>query len=331
MNIFVSGATGFIGSRLAIKLASEGHNVHALYRSEKKAEVLDHPKIKLFKGDILDIESLKNAMQNCQEVYHTAAYANVWEKNHSVIYQLNIEGTMNIIHAAIYNRIKRIVCTSTAGVLGPSGTDNCLNEESPAPDNYFIDYESSKAILENILKIISINGPDIIIVNPTRVYGPGILSESNGVTRMIDKYLNGKWHFIPGNGNSIGNYVYIDDVVQGHILAMKKGKKGERYILGGENISYNDLFKTIKEISEKKYFLFKIPLLLMLIVAGFFILNANIFGRPPLITPSLVRKFNMNFKISSDKAKKELGYSPMNLKSGIESTISWLKGNKNLF
>ena len=103
MNVFVSGATGFIGSKLASKLARDGNIVHALYRSEKKAEVLNHPGIKLFKGDILNMESLIKAVENCEEIYHTAAYANVWEKDHSRIYKLNIEGTMNIIHAAIIN------------------------------------------------------------------------------------------------------------------------------------------------------------------------------------------------------------------------------------
>lgn len=328
MKVFISGATGFIGSKLALKLAGEGHTIHALYRSEKKAEVLKHHGIKLFKGDILDPESLKKAMYDCELVYHTAAYTSVWEKDHSRIYHLNIEGTINIIHAAIFNKIKRIVCTSTAGVLGASGPDRELDENSPPPEHYFIDYENSKAILEKILKLISLKGPEIIIVNPSRVYGPGILSESNGVTRMVDKYIKGKWHFIPGNGKSIGNYVHIDDVVQGHILAMEKGKNGERYILGAENISYNDFFKIIRELSDKNYSLFKIPLFLMLFAAKFMIFIAYLFNTKPLITPSLVKKFNMDFIISSDKAKKELTYSPMSLKSGLENTIKWLEENK---
>ncbi len=327
MNIFISGATGYIGSRLAVALALEGHLVHALYRSENKTRGLQHPNIRLFKGDILEKESLEKAMENCSQVYHVAAFANIWEKDNSIIYRLNIEGTMNVIQSAIKSKAGRIVCTSTAGVMGPSDNDP-LDETSPPPSFYFLDYERSKAILENILKTISLTGPDIIIVNPTRVYGPGLLSESNGVTRMIDSYILGKWHFIPGNGKSKGNYVYIDDVVRGHILAMDKGRNGERYLLGGENVSYNDFFQSLKELTGKKYFLLKLPLFIMLFFARMVMIKTYIFGTKPLITPALVRKFNYNFNISSSKAISELGYAPVKLREGLRKTIEWLSLNK---
>ena len=323
MNIFVSGATGYIGSRLVNALAGKGHIVHALYRSENKTSELRHANIRLFKGDIMDAASLEKAMENCQQAYHIAAFANIWEKDNSIIYRLNIEGTMNVVQSAIRSNIGRIVCTSTAGVMGPS-YNNPIDEDSPAPKFYFIDYERSKAILEKILKTISLSGIEIIIVNPSRVYGPGLMSESNGVTRMIERYIGGKWHIIPGNGKSKGNYVYIDDVVNGHILAMEKGRNGERYLLGGENMSYNQFFQTLKEVSGKKYFLLKIPLFFMLCIARLIMLKTYIFGVKPMITPDLVRKFNYNFNISSSKAMKELGYSPLNFRGGLQETLEWL-------
>lgn len=324
MKIFVSGSTGFIGTLLTKTLASEGHIVHALYRSELKTGELSHPNIRLFKGDILNIESLEEAILGCHQVYHTAAFANIWAKDHSLVYRLNIEGTMNVIRAAIKCNIERIVCTSTAGVMGTSKVIP-LNEDSPAPASYFIDYESSKAILEKILTTIAQAGPEIIIVNPTRVYGPGLLSESNSVTRMIQKYVSGKWHFIPGNGKSKGNYVYVNDVVKGHILAMEKGISGERYLLGGENVSYIDFFQTLAEVSGKKHFLLKIPLCIMLGLSWLMMLLTHLFGKKPMITPGLVRKFNHSFSISSEKAMKELGYSPVSLKKGMEDTLIWLE------
>ena len=325
MKIFITGATGFIGSRLAVSLAEKGHTIHALYRSESKTGILDHPNIRLFKGDILDAGSLENAMKSCSQVYHTAAFANVWVKDRSVIYRLNIEGTMNVVRAAINQGIKKLVCTSTAGVLGPSG-DIELDESSPVPETFFLDYESSKAILENVLKTVSLTGPETVIVNPARVYGPGLLSESNGVTRMADKYIRGKWHFIPGTGKSRGNYVFIDDVVNGHILAMEKGKNGGRYILGGENASFDEFFRVLAKISGKKYFLIRIPLFVMLAISGLIMLKTFIFGGKPLITPALVRKFNHNFRLSSGKAMKELGYDPLPLEAGLRLTVDWLRG-----
>lgn len=323
MDVFVSGATGFIGSHLVKTLANRGHNIHALYRSESKTGNLIHPNIRLFKGDILNIKSLEKAMEGCVQAYHVAAFTNIWNKDPSVIYKLNIEGTMNVLHAAIQNNVKRIVCTSTAGVIGPSG-DKLICEESPPPESFFIDYESSKAILEKILETLSLSGPEFIIVNPTRVYGPGLLSESNSVTRMIDKYIRGKWRFIPGNGRSIGNYVHVMDVVKGHILAMEKGKNGERYLLGGENVTYTEFFKTLSEVAGKKHLMLKIPLWIMLCITYLIMLKTHALGSNPIITPSLVRKFNHNFNISSSKAIRDLGYDAINLRKGLEDTVEWL-------
>ena len=150
MKIFVSGATGFIGSRLALRLANNGHQVHALYRDEHKTAIIQHPNIKLFKGDILDFESLIKPVEGCSQVYHTAAFACVWNKDPSLIYRQNIEGTMNVVRAGIISGVERIVCTSTAGVLGPSSPVEMVDENTPRPLKYFIDYESSKMMMETI-------------------------------------------------------------------------------------------------------------------------------------------------------------------------------------
>ena len=250
MKIFISGATGFIGSRLCMRLAENGDSVNALYRSLDKTKIIKHPNINLFKGDIMDMNSLERALEGCEQVYHAAAYTRVWQKDHDRIYRLNIEGTLNVIRASVKAGVKKIVVTSTAGVFGSSDTDEVT--EKSCPETFFIDYETSKFILEKILEFLADNGTHVVMVNPTRVYGHGPLSESNGVTRMIDRYCRGKWHFIPGNGKSIGNYVYVDDVVEGHLLAMKKGLRGERYILGGENVSYSQFFEILREIYRKK-------------------------------------------------------------------------------
>ena len=251
MKIFVSGSTGFIGSRLCLRLAEEGHSVHALYRSSQKTKIIEHHNITLFRGDILDRNSLMAAMEGCQQVYHTAAFASVWEKDHGKIYRLNIEGTMNVISAAVQSGVEKFVVTSTAGVFGTSSGEMQVDENS-VPDKFFVDYEISKFILEKILSTFTLTGLHIVIVNPTRVYGPGPLTESNGVTRMVERYTKGKWRFIPGNGKSYGNYVFIGDVVEGHLLAMERGKAGERYILGGENATYNTFFSLLARINRKK-------------------------------------------------------------------------------
>ena len=328
MKIFVTGATGFIGSRLALRLAELGHTVHALYRDEEKLSVITHPGIVPFKGDILDEKSLEIAAKGCRQVYHTAAFASVWTPDPSKVYKLNIEGTMNVIRAGTLAGAEKFVCTSTAGVFGPSGRSAVKDENSPKPASYFIDYESSKAILEGVLHRLADAGVPVVTVNPTRVYGPGLLSESNGVTRMVISYYRGKWRFIPGNGESTGNYVFVEDVVNGHILAMEKGVPGQNYLLGGSNASFNELFSLLALITGKKRTMLRIPSPLMLGLAAVMLGFAKTAGKSPMITPPLVRRFTESWNISSEKAARELGYRPIDLKSGLEITLEWIKNDR---
>jgi len=320
MSVFVSGATGFIGSKLALALAERGIMVHALYRSENKAETLQHKNIKLFKGDILNLDSLKAAIANCAQVYHVAAFAKAWTKNPDDIYRLNIDGAINVFQVAADAGVKKIVFTSTAGVLGAS-KDNFLNENS-FPASQFSAYEDSKSILEEKIRNSSFGNTEIVIVNPSRVYGPGLLSESNSVTALINKFMVGKWRIIPGNGESIANYVFIDDVVEGHILAMEKGRNKERYILGGENLSYINLFEILESLRGKRTRMIKIPLFIMLLLAKLFMFLA-IFGIRPMITPALVRKYNLNFRLDILKAEKELAYKSIGFREGAGRTMVW--------
>ena len=235
---------------------------------------------------------------------------------------------MNVIAAAGRQGIRRVVITSTAGILGPS-VHEAVHEFSPAPDSFFTEYEASKFKLEQQILGRTDKDPEVVVVNPTRVYGPGYLSESNGVTKMIKQYMEGKWKFIPGNGKSSGNYVFVEDVVSGHLLAMQKGKNGERYVLGGENISYNQFFEYVREASDIRKKLFKIPLWIMLLAAGVMKGLALISGNAPLIVPNLVRKFNHNWIVSSEKATRDLDYQALSARDGIELTVQWIKNSKS--
>jgi farnesol dehydrogenase len=326
MKVFVTGATGFIGIQLVKRLVEEGHTVHALYRSESKGDRIRHPRVILFKGDIMEKSSLELAMKGCREAYHTAAFAGVWAKDPEKVRRLNVEGALNVIEAAGHQALRRVVVTSTAGILGPSENE-AVDESSPAPASFFTEYEVSKFILEQHLLGRTDKEPEIVIVNPTRVYGPGYLSESNGVTRMIKQYMEGHWRIIPGDGKSLGNYVFVEDVVTGHLLAMESGKPGERYVLGGDNISYNQLFDFVREASGIHKRLFRIPLWIMMVVAHLMKAASRVTGLPPLIVPNLVRKFNHNWIVSSMKAADHLGYHPISARSGIQQTVEWIKNN----
>ncbi len=319
MKIFVTGATGFIGSNLVLILAKQGNIVHAIYRSKNKTENIIHENIKWFPGNILDVESLKTAMQGCEQVYHAAAYAASSEVNPGDFTKYNVQGTLNVIDAARQNGINDIVVTSSAGVLGPSFGEQ-VTEKSVSPLPHFTGYERSKAEAERLITERAKKGTRIIIVSPTRVFARP-LNESNSVTKIIKQYINGKWHILPGNGSCIGNYVYVDDIVAGHILAMQKGKAGEKYILAGENISYNDFFRTIEKVIGRKQTLYKLSISMMLTLAYIFISLQKVIKLKPLITPSLVRKFNYNWVVSGKKAETELDYKFISFEAGVRKTI----------
>lgn len=326
--IFVTGATGFIGANLVLKLARSGYIVHILFRSKQKLNDLDHPNIRFFKGDILDKTRVLKAMKSCDYVFHLAAYAKSTAESPETFYKVNVEGCINVLEAAKINKVKKVVVTSTAGILGPSN-GSLVTEDSIRLNNFYNEYESSKFMMEERIQHYVRRGLDVVIVNPPRVYGPGLFSDSNAMTSIIKKYLKGKWHLIPGNGEMFGNYVYIDDVVKGHLLALKNGLPGEKYILGGVNASFNDFFRVLKNVSEKDHWLIHIPLAGMVLYAVLHAFMARILGKSPKITPKWVYKYHSNWKLSSQKAEKYLSYSFTPLKEGIRRTIDWIKEGEN--
>lgn len=324
--IFITGATGYLGQRLALILAEQGFIIHALVRDISKAdELLNHKNIKLFRGSILNVESIQTAMRDCEEVYHLAALASVWNKDSRLFDRLNVDGLQNVLECCMKQDVRKVLFTSTAGVVGHSVDGKPVAEgtnHSPALETL---YEASKLKAEVVANQFVRKGLPVVIVNPSRVYGPGILTESNGFTRLIKMYINGKWNIQPGHGKSIGNYVYIDDVLEGFLKAMEFAKPGERYLLGGENVSYGDFFSMIDELSGENRRLYNVPLPMMLILSYLQLGIAETFGKHPFITPPFVKKYSKNWIVSSEKASLELGYSITPFKVGLQKTLSWLQ------
>jgi nucleoside-diphosphate-sugar epimerase len=327
--IFLTGGTGFIGKGLALKLAREGHTVNCLVRTPAKAkDLFNHPGIHVVPGDLTDLEVLRKGLRGCQQVYHLAALASPWHPNPKSFFEVNVDATQQLVRLAGEAGVDRIVVTSTAGVLGAAESDELLDETHYPEKELDTDYERSKFQSEAVIRELVAEGHPVVIVNPSRVYGPGLLSESNSVTKIISGYKRGTWRFIPGNGESIGNYVFVDDVIQGHQLAMEHGRIGERYILGGENVSFNGLFTLLGALTGRRLKMVHIPLPLMMGVARFMQWRADRFNIRPAITPPFVRKYHRNWPLSIGKAKSELGYQPLSMEEGIQRTLSWLESSK---
>lgn len=325
--VLVTGASGFIGGRLARSLADAGITVHVLARKTSNTGHLQHPNIKLFPGDLLDKDSLRQAMRSCRQVYHLAGLAKMWMQDKHDYYKVNVTGTGHVLSEAASLGIEKIIVTSTAGVFPPSGPV-ITNENTPKRPELYTEYERTKNKAEELAFVYYRRGIPVIIINPTKVYGPGPIDDSNTATLMIRDYLSGKWKFIPGNGKGTMNYVYIDDAVSGIIAAMETASPGSQYIIGGENASYDRFFSLIRQLSGVDRKLFHIPYPLIRGIAWLEDAKTSLFKAKPFITSEWVKKLPYDWSKDIDKAKRELNYQARPLEEGLRNTIEWLRTTK---
>lgn len=325
MNIYITGATGLVGHALTQQLLNNGAHVKALVRSPQKAEQLGlkHENLTLISGTLADKDRIKTSMEGCEQVYHLAAIAGVWAPGNQ-FYEVNVNGTRHVMDAAVHAGVKKVVKTATAGIIGPV-IDGPVNEKTQREVPYFNEYERTKAEAQELAFSYQDKGLEVVATAPTRVFGPGPLNMSNVATKVIQQYLSRKWYFRVGDGKSTGNYVYLPDLVDGHIKAMEKGRTGEMYLLGGEDLSWNDFLGSVGELKGKKLPMVSLPINVILAAARLQQFSADKFGRPPLFTPSWVRRYSYNWKVSSEKAEKELGYQITPFKEALTQTVTWLK------
>ena len=328
MKTFVIGATGYVGQKLTSRLLQQGHIVHALVKTFPKETLFNHPNIFFFKGDLLDKDSLKKTMEGCNQGYHLAAYARPWARDAKTYFEINVKGTLNVLETASEAGVAKLVYTSSCAVMGRSNGAP-ITEDHVRDIDFFTDYESSKYIAESYVRNYANHGLETVIVSPSKIYGPGLWNESNAVSRLIQMYVTGDWHVMPGNGKSLGCFCYIDDVVNGHLLAMTHGRNAEKYILGGENLQLKEFFEVIRTLSGKNHFLVHVPIWLMMLFGWKEEVGASLFGRDPLITRKWIVKYNHDLACSSEKAIKELGYKITPISEGVKTTLKWLRQERN--
>jgi len=327
MKILITGATGYIGYKLAMEAARRNYTVHILVRDLQSPLLPTHPNIIKFKGDITDKASVMAAMANCDKVIHAAAIAKLSAKDNTIFYSVNVEGTRNMLDAALALGVKKFVFTSSGAVIGPSGKYP-MSESDPRIAAFENDYEISKHWAEELVKEYCRRGLFAIIVVAPRVYGPGHECNGNTMNVLLKNILSLRLAFVPSYDNVVANYAFVDDVVTGHFLAMDKGLGGEKYILGGENLSYRSFFQLIKQNTGKKIGLIRIPKLLLKIFSFFYMSVCALVGKETHISPKVVDRLAQDRALSSDKAIRQLGYSITPFSIGIHKTILHLK-NKN--
>jgi nucleoside-diphosphate-sugar epimerase len=290
--------------------------------------LLHHPNITVFKGDVRDKQSLQCAIKGCGQVYHTAAKVGAWASDPSQFYEVNVEGTRNVLEAALGEGIEKLVLTSTSGLLGPSNGAP-LREDAVRTTEFRIDYDRSKKMAEEEVVSYAAKGISAVIVSPSKVYGPGHTSHSLTANAIIDTFLRKGVTFIPWPGTYRVCFAYIDDVVNGHLLAMERGRPGEKYILGGMNLSYYDFFNRIRALAHCRASIIPLPRSVIKLWAHLQQLHHKLTGAPVRFPVSSVDHVFSHYVFSSEKAVQELGYRITPLDKAITQTIQFLKYESN--
>lgn len=330
MNTLVTGATGFIGANLVRFLCAQGHDVRVLCRPTSNTTVFDNNSVHICRGDILDFPSVERAVKGCEYVFHLAGYAKNWAKRPETFLDVNVTGTTNVLEASRIADVRKVVFTSSCMTLGPSARIPTTESQARTAD-FFCEYERTKFYAEDAVAEYVQKGIPVVIVNPTRLFGPGLLTEGNFVTSMIRSYVHGRWRVNLSDGSAIGNYAFVEDVVRGHWLALQHGQPGGRYILGGENLSLNEFFAILADVSRKRYRMIHAPSWIVMASSTWQVLLARWFGIHPLFTPDWVRVMMHDWAFSSEKAKRELGLKITPFREGLRQTLEWLNNdNQNV-
>jgi len=327
----VTGANGFIGARLVRHLVERGERVKAFVRAGANlTQLSDLPsnQVRIAMGDVTCAHTVYRALAGCDRLYHLAANFSLWARHPArEITGPIVNGTEAVLEAARRRSLKRVVYTASAAGLGVSREPQELTEADHAESAAFETYYSAKCDAEQIALEQAKSGVPIVIVNPTVVAGPGDWKPTPP-GRMLVRYL--EWSTfakfrVPERGGF--NLVDVDDVAQGHRLAMEKGRLGERYILGGENVETRTLFSEI--IPEVTGYAPQITTTNQggaMMAARVLELGARLSGKPPDITCKLVEHHMFNYVFtSSSKAERELGYSHRPLRETIGRAVRWFR------
>ena len=322
MRVLLTGATGFVGSAILRQLIRRGDTVRTLVRSTSDQRNLRDIDCEVYLGDINDLDSIKTAISDCQVLFHVAADYRLWAPNPDEITKTNVLGTQNIVNAARTANIEKIIYTSSVATLGKNDNGMPANENTPSYiENMIGAYKRSKFIAEqHVQRMISEQSLPAIIVNPSAPVGPRDLKPTP-TGRLIVKAAKGE---IPAFINTGLNIVHVDDVAIGHIKALDKGKIGERYILGGENLPLENILRMVSEFYGNKAPRIRVPPNIVLPIAYLIQAWAKITkSHEPFITVNGVKMSRQKMYYTSDKAESELGYKFRPAKEAIKDALEW--------
>ncbi len=321
-NVLVTGGTGFLGANLTVELVKRGHNVRIFYREGDHHPFLDNLEVQHFAGDIRDKDLLKKAVAGCDAVFHTVGNASFWKSDRPIQELVNVKGTENILTVAKAAGVKRVVHTSSINALGIPDPGTIGDENTAFNwESYDFNYATTKKKSEDVA--LSFNAPDfeVVVVNPGTIFGKGDINVNTG--SYVKAIKNGQGYFTASGGT---NCVSVDDVVKGHILAMEKGRPGEKYILGGENLTMVQLFKLIgTELGLSFHPVIEIPKVIAMGVSTINEFFFKLINKRTNLVPESVQVGYLKLFYSSAKAERELDYSAQPLNVAIREGIAFFR------
>ena len=323
MTTLVTGATGFLGSALARELLKEGRTLKLLVRKNSDTRNIDELDCEVAHGDLQDRDSLKSALAGCHTLYHTAAYYSLWSQDKKLIYDINVQGTRNILESALEMGVEKVVYTSTVGCIGLSEDGTPANENQPMnPATLCNDYKLSKYEAEQVAHELFGRGLPVIIVNPSTPIGPRDIKPTPTGKIILD-FLNRK---MPAYIDTGLNLIDVTDCARGHILAEEKGRPGERYILGNKNMSLKDILLALETLTGLKAPRIKLPYWVAY-TAGLACewASDNITHQPPSVPLAGVKMAKYFMYFDPSKAIRELGLPQNPVENALGQAVRWFK------
>lgn len=325
MLAFVTGATGFVGSHVARVLHEQGADLRLLVRSSSNTRNIADLKADLVPGDLRDAASIEKAVSGCEVVLHVAADYRLWVRDPQEMYRANVEGTKAILDSARRNKVRRVIYTSSVATMGFTSNGQPATEKSPVSiDNMIGPYKRSKFMAEQVAIDAARSGFDVVIVNPTTPVGEGDLKPTP-TGRIILDFLKRKF---PAYVDTGLNLVDVRECALGHIAALEKGTAGERYILGGENLTLKQILDKLGAITGLPSPKVRVPYALALATGVVDeIVTGRIRGREPRATIDAVRMGRKKMFVSSAKAEVELGWKIVAVDDALRRAAEWFKQN----
>jgi dihydroflavonol-4-reductase len=328
VTVLLTGATGFLGSAVLRRLVAEGEAVRVLVRPSSDRRNLEGVDCEIVEGDLSEPESLRPAVAGCDALYHVAADYRLWVPDPDVLHRVNVEGTIALLCAAVEAGVSRIVYTSSVATLGLTNDRTQADEATPTSLEKMVgQYKRSKYLAEDsVRQLIEKNGYPVIIVNPSAPIGPRDIKPTP-TGRMILDAATGR---MPAYVDTGLNVVHVDDVAEGHLLAFRKGEVGERYLLGAEDMTLQDIFAIVADHTGRRPPRIKLPHNLIMPIAHCMEAVARVTGKEPRVTADGVRMARKHMYFSHGKARRALGYAPRPAADAIRDAVDWFHSNEYL-